>query len=177
MESIKQERLIILGHSASGKDHLRKELVKLGLKYSPKFTTRPQRDYESNGEDYDFIDYDLYVDFFEKNKIKTSQCFVINSVNWYYGITKESWNNNQVFIMTTEELKQLTQEDRKNCFVVYLKIDESIRKERLLERKDNNDSVDRRMKADNKDFEGFIDYDLCITDQEFEPQMVYDLMY
>ncbi len=173
----KSEKLIILGHSGSGKDYLRKELVKLGLKYSPKFTTRPQRNYESNGQDYHFIDYDLYVNFYETQKIKTSECFVINNANWYYGITNENWENNQVFIMTTEELKQLSKEDRLKCFVVYLKIDESIRKERLLERKDNNDSIERRMKADDEDFANFKDYDLCLTDPEFDATMVYDLMY
>lgn len=175
--STKQEKLIILGHSGSGKDHLRKELIKLGLKYSPKFTTRPQRLNEKQGEDYNFIDYDLYIDFFKNEKIKTFQSFVISGVNWYYGVTKENWDNNQVFIMTTEELKQLSKEDREKCFVVYLKIDESIRKQRLLERKDYNDSIDRRMKADNQDFDGFSDYDLCITDEDFETQMIYDLMY
>jgi guanylate kinase len=174
--SEKTEKLIILGGSASGKDHLRRELVKLGLRYYPKFTTRPQRLNESNGIDYEFIDYNLYIDLFDSDKIKTSQSFVINGVNWYYGITKDNWNNNQLFIMTTEELKQLSDDDRKSSFVVYLNIDESIRKERLLERDDNNDSVDRRIMADGEDFKGFKDYDLSITDPDFEADWIYDLM-
>ena len=53
--------MIILGQSGSGKDYLRRELINLGLRYSPKFTTRPKRELEVHGEDYDFIDYDLYV--------------------------------------------------------------------------------------------------------------------
>ena len=175
--SEKQEKIIILGHSGSGKDYLRKELTKLGLKYAPKFTTRPRRVNENNNEDYNFIDYNFYVDLHKRNLIKTSQRFVINGVNWYYGITKENWDNNQIFIMTTEELNQVPKDDRINCFVVYLKIDKDIRIERLLERHDYNDSIDRRVEADEKDFEYFKDYDLCITDHEFEPQMVYDLMY
>lgn len=172
----KQEKIIILGHSASGKDHLRKELVKLGLKYSPKFTTRPKRGHELNGQDYDFIDFDLFQDFYTNGKIKTHQAFVINNANWYYGITKENWNQNQLFIMTTEELKQIPEDERMNCFVVYLKIDKELRKKRLIERQDFNDSIDRRIEADEMDFQSFKDYDLCITDPEFEPQMVYDLM-
>jgi guanylate kinase len=175
--SEKKEKLIILGHSGSGKDHLRKELVKMGLKYSPKFTTRPVRINEIQGQDYDFIDYNLYVELFENKKIKTSQSFVINGVNWYYGITKENWDDNQIFIMTTEELKQLTDDERKGCFVVFLKIDKEIRLQRLLERQDNNDSVTRRIEADDKDFENFNNYDLCVTDHEFEPEWIYELMY
>jgi guanylate kinase len=174
--SEKTEKLIILGGSASGKDHLTKELVKLGLRYSPKFTTRPKRLNESHGVDYDFIDYNLYVDFLDSGKIKTSQSFVIDGVNWYYGVTKDNWNNNQLFIMTPIELKQLSESDRKSSFVVYLNIDQSIRKERLLERNDNNDSIDRRIMADEKDFKGFEDYDLSITDSEFDADWVYELM-
>jgi len=177
MENVKQEKIVILGPSGSGKDYLRKELVKLGLKYSPKFTTRPQRAYESNGQDYDFIDYNLYVNFFENNKIKTSQCFVINNVNWYYGITKENWNNNKVFIMTPHELSQISKEELEKVFVVYLKIDKEVREERLLERKDQNDSIQRRIEADDEDFSNFNTYDLCITDPEFEAEWIYDLMY
>lgn len=174
--SNKQEKVIIVGHSGSGKDFLRKELIKFGLRYSPKFTTRPKRINENNGQDYNFIDYNLYVSLFKENKIKTYQCFNINGVNWYYGITKENWESNQIFIMTTEELKQISESDRKNCFVVYLKIDKSIREQRLLERNDQNDSIKRRIDADEKDFENFKDYDMCITDSEFEPEMVFDLM-
>jgi guanylate kinase len=174
--SNKQEKIIILGHSGSGKDYLRKGLQKLGLRYSPKFTTRPKRDSEVNGLDYDFIDFDLYIDFAKNNNIKTSETFVINGINWYYGITNENWTNNQIFIMTTKELSQLTREERQKCFVVYLKMDKDVIKQRLLERKDYNDSIERRMIADDKDFEGFVDYDLCLTDSEFEIETVFDLM-
>lgn len=172
----KREKLIILGHSGSGKDFLRKELIKLGLRYSPKFTTRPKRQNETTGQDYDFIDFNLYQELYKRGEIKTFECFVINGVNWYYGITTENWNTNQLFIMTTKELGQISEEERKGCFVVYLNIDSQIRRERLLERKDYNDSIDRRMDADEKDFEGFKDYDLCLMDHEFDPQTVFDLM-
>jgi guanylate kinase len=172
----KQEKIIILGHSGSGKDYLRKELVKLGLKYEPKFTTRPKRSNEINGHDYNFIDFNLYREFYSDGLIKTSQSFVINNVNWYYGITKENWDENQLFIMTTEELKQIPIEERKKCFVVYLEIDKDTRRQRLLERMDNNDSIERRMEADYSDFLNFQDYDLCIRDPEFEALSVYELM-
>ena len=175
--SEKKEKLIIVGHSGSGKDFLREQLVNFGLKYNPKFTTRPKRINETNGIEYDFIDYDLYVKLHKDGFIKTSECFNIKGVNWYYGVTIQNWNENQVFIMTPSELAQLSETDRKNCFVVYLKIDESIREKRILERNDNNDSVKRRIEADEKDFEFFKNYDLCLTDSEFEPKMVFDLMY
>jgi guanylate kinase len=173
----KKEKIIILGQTGSGKDFLRKELVKLGLKYSPKFTTRPKRESETNGVEYDFIDYNLYIDLHKNGKIKTSQSFIINDVNWYYGITNENWNNNQIFIMTPFELEQIDEEELKGCFVVYLNIDLETRRERVTSRDDKNDSIERRLKADLNDFDGFKKYDLCITDPEFEADWIYDLMY
>jgi len=176
MSNVKSEKIIILGQTGSGKDFLRKELSKIGLKYSPKFTTRPKRDSEVNGIDYNFIDYDLYVSLHERGEIKTFQSFNISGVNWYYGFTKENWDNNQMFIMTPHELKQLSAEERNGCFVVYLNIDIDTRRNRILERNDMNDSVQRRLEADVQDFEGFKNYDLCITDPEFEADWIYDLM-
>jgi len=176
MKSEKTEKMIITGPSGSGKDYLRKELIKLGLRYSPKFTTRPKRVDENSGIDYDFIDYNLYSELFKNQKIKTSQTFVINGVNWYYGVTKENWDNNQLFIMTPEEISQLSEDELKGCFVVYLNIDEQTRYERILERNDSNDSISRRIASDNEDFKNFKKYDLSITDSEFEPEWIYDLM-
>ena len=65
---------------------------------------------------------------------------------------------------------------RKSCFVVYLDIDRNIRESRLLGRQDKNDSITRRLDADDVDFQDYKDYDLKITDPEFSADDVYDLM-
>jgi len=176
MSTDKKEKMIILGQSGSGKDYLRRKLIKLGLRYSPKFTTRPKRELESQGEDYDFVDYDCYVDLYNNKKVKTSQAFVINGVNWYYGITEENWKNNQLFIMTPYELKQISEEELKGCFVVYLNIDIETRRSRITRRNDQNDSIERRLLADLEDFKNYTYYDLAITDPDFEAEWIYDLM-
>lgn len=177
MENNKQEKMIILGPSGSGKDYLRKELLKFGLRYSPKFTTRPPRAQEVNGVDYSFIEESEFRELTINESIKVSETFIINGDEWRYGITKENWDKNQIFIMTCGEFNQLSEDDRKGCFVVYLNIDKETRKMRLLERKDYNDSIERRIDADDKDFEGFKNYDLSITDPEFEAEWIYELMY
>ena len=176
MSTDKKEKIIIIGGSGSGKDYLRRKLIVLGLKYSPKFTTRPKRKLEVQGKDYDFIDYDFYVDLYNQKKIKTSQTFVINGVNWYYGITEENWKNNQLFIMTPYELNQISQEELKGCFVVYLNIDIETRRNRITRRNDQNDSIERRLLADLEDFKNYTYYDLAITDPDFEAEWIYDLM-
>lgn len=175
--SDKKEKCLIIGKSGSGKDYLLRGLIKNGLKYSPKFTTRPMRSLEKQGVDYDFITDKDFFDMKDNNQIKVYQRIpVINNQIWYYGYTKESFDDNQVFIMTPHELSQLSKEDLKGTFIVYLDIDMDIRRKRITGRNDKSDSIERRLQGDEVDFKGFNHYDLKITDPEFEPEWVYDLM-
>ena len=43
-------------------------------------------------------------------------------------------------------------------------------------KKDNNDSIQRRIESDGRDFASFKDYDLLLTDENFDCNFVYDLM-
>jgi guanylate kinase len=101
-----------------------------------------------------------------------------NEETWYYGITREEFDNAQIFIMTPGEYNSLSlsEEQRKSCFVVYLDISRNIRESRLYNREDKNDSIKRRLDSDDIDFMGFKDYDLKITDPEFTADDIYDLM-
>jgi hypothetical protein len=67
-------------------------------------------------------------------------------------------------------------ETRKKCFVVYLDIERKIRENRITKRNDNNDSVLRRLDADEIDFQNFRDYDLKLTDPEFLASDILSLM-
>jgi guanylate kinase len=78
--------------------------------------------------------------------------------------------------MTPGEFKNITAEQRKGCFVVYLDIDRSVRESRLFKREDKNDSIKRRLDADEEDFKELNDYDLKVRDPEFTADDVYDLM-
>lgn len=173
---MKEEKVIICGESGSGKDYLLRGLVKLGVRYKPKFTTRPKRELEKDGVEYNFIDNTTFDDMLNSGDIKTYQKFIINDNTWYYGVSKDNFEKNQAFIMTPHEIRQLSEEDLKDCFVVYLDIDYNIRKSRLVNRKDISDKIERRLKADKIDFQGFDIYDLKVTDPEFESEWVYDLM-
>ena len=57
--------------------------------------------------------------------------------------------------------------DRKKCTIIYLDIPLEIRRKRLEERGDLNDKIERRIKADEKDFEGFTDYDIIVNNPNF----------
>lgn len=177
----KREKCLIIGPSGSGKDFLMRKLVEKGLKGCLKMTTRPQRKNEIQGITYDFVSESDFVQSINENRFLAYQTFNVTPENkepetWYYGITLQEFNESQVFIMTPGEFKNLTPEMRKGCFVVYLDIDRDIRESRLFNREDKNDSIKRRLDADDIDFGDFKDYDLKITDPEFSSDDVYDLM-
>lgn len=179
--NIKSEKIILLGRSGSGKDYLMRKLVDKGLKGCLKMTTRPQRKFEKQGVSYNFVSDNQFTELIKETKFLVYQTFNVtpkgrDPETWYYGLTFEEFNKSQVFIMTPEEFKCIKPEERKGCFVVYLDISRDIRESRLFRRKDENDSIKRRLDADDVDFKEFSDYDLKITDPDFTAEDVYDLM-
>ena len=178
---IKKEKVVILGPSGSGKDFLLRKLVEKGLKPCLKWTTRPKRKFEEQGVTYNFVDDFEFLQSINENKFLTHQEFDVtpedsDTEKWYYGITTNEFESSQVMIMTPGEFVDITEEQRKDCFVVYLDIDRSIRESRLHTREDKNDSIKRRLDSDEIDFSEFIDCDLKITDPEFNGEDVYGLM-
>lgn len=176
MANSKTEKMIICGPSGSGKDFLQRQVVAMGLRHSPKVTTRPMREGERDGFDYRFVTDEQFAGLVERGEVKTKQTFSVDGREWHYAITRPSFEEGQVFIMTPGEIAQLTPDERKAAFVVYLAIDEGVRMSRVSRRQDHNDSVARRFLADRADFEGFEDYDMKVTDPEFDPELVMGLM-
>lgn len=179
---MKSEKVIIIGCSGSGKDYLMRKLVERELKGCLKWTTRPQRKHEKQGITYNFVSDTQFTESINENKFLTYQTFSVtpegkDPETWYYGVTNEEFQRAQVFIMTPGEFSNINTELRKVCFVVYLDIDRSVRESRLLGRQDKNDSITRRLDADDIDFQSYNDYDLKITDPEFSAADIYDLMY
>ena len=180
----KSEKIILLGSGGSGKDFLMRKLTEKGLKPGLKTTTRPQRKFEVQGITYDFISENIFKDKLNKDEFLVYQEFNVtpegrDPETWYYGLKREEFNNSQVFIMTPDEFSKLDKESRKGCFIVYLDIDRDVREKRISGRGDKNDSVKRRLDADEIDFADFSkngDYDLRVTDPDFNADDIYDLM-
>jgi len=166
-------RIILVGKGAAGKDHARKMLTNFGLTYDPSYTTRPARDNEDNGIDYNFISEE---DFQGMDYLHEWYEFVkFNS--WYYGTTNEQfYGGSDIFIMTPHGVSLIKPEDRKESLVIYFDIDATIRAQRMSERKGNADSIHRRLSADEKDFKDYIDFDIKITDSRFVDMDIYDIV-
>lgn len=178
---MKNEKVLILGKSGSGKDFLLRNLIKKGLKGCVKYTTRPKREFEENGSSYNFVNESKFLELINNGEFLAYDKFEVTPKyserqTWYYGITNEDFRNSQVFIITPSEFNKISKEDRKNCFVVYLDISKEIRESRLNNRNDSNDSIKRRIEADEMDFQNFTDYDLKVSDPDFNADDVYDLM-
>jgi guanylate kinase len=160
------KRIILCGAAASGKDFLRKKLESKNFKYAVSYTTRPPREGEVHGRDYYFIDDNDAAVMIERGEFYEHVMFN----GWLYGTSVNQWAQTQdesVYIMTPTAVDGISPEDRKECFIIYTDIHIDIRRKRLESRMMPGDSLERRIQADERDFENFKDYDLRITNPDF----------
>lgn len=173
------KKIVIVGKTASGKDYLLNEFYKSHqFKIGVKHTTRPMRKNEMEGLSYHFTcntAFDLIVE--------RKQMFVYQEFNlgenkiWKYGFTNLEIENNKVFMLTPYEISFIPKDRREEFIIIYLDIDKEIRKNRLIKRGDQNDSIDRRIDADESDFYNFKDYDIKITKPNFTFKEIIEYIY
>ena len=156
-----------MGKTCSGKNAIVSELVKRGWTQIITYTSRPKRRGEKNGREYWYISEE---DF--SNKIKSGyfaewKSYDVNGKIWYYGSPIEEIieasidNKNNVIILTPKGvedvmtiLKAYVSDVHVN--IVYLYANHNTILKRLKSRRDKNDSIERRMKADDIDFKNAI---------------------
>ena len=161
-----EEKIIILGKAASGKDYLQKQLVSNGLKPLRQYTTRPKRPTEI-GDEYHFVSDEEFDSI--RHKLMSVQIFN----GWKYGFDIDEALESDVMIFSPSNFSDIVLDMRKDvrCLeiiidsnIVYIDIDENTRRERLSKRYiggNEDDSIERRLNADANDFESFdsIDWD------------------
>tara|TARA_Y100001972_G_C7643943_1_gene323519 strand:+ start:1266 stop:1745 length:480 start_codon:yes stop_codon:yes gene_type:complete len=157
-------KVILIGKAAAGKDHMRKVLEGRGFKYGTSYTTRPPREGEVDGRDYYFISEEDFKHYAENNFWYE----YVQFNGWYYGSSVEQFKETcNLFVMTPKGVSAINPIERKKCTIIYLDIPLEIRRKRLEERGDVNDKIERRLAADEKDFEGFTDFDIVINNPNF----------
>ncbi len=158
--AFKDSKIILVGRGGSGKDFMRKKLEQRGFKYCVSYTSRPKRETEKEGRDYYFRD----DTFFNNNVHKFYEIDDFNG--WKYGRTIEDFEKSSLLIMTPRGVASIKPEHRKKCFIIFIDPDREILRKRLAERNDA-DSAERRLEADDRDFMDLKDYDIRIKNEDF----------
>jgi|TARA_B110000908_G_C10259605_1_gene458188 guanylate kinase len=156
-------KIALVGAAASGKDYLRKRFMNRGFVYGVSHTTRPPREGEVNGVDYYFVSDYKFIEMIGQDKFAEWQEFN----GWKYGLFKPEFERCDVMILNAEAVDLLEPEYRDRLFVIYIDVDEEVRRERLVSRNDKDDSIDRRINADNEQFGNFSNFDCIITNDKF----------
>lgn len=156
-------KIALVGAATSGKDYLRKRFMNRGFVYGVSCTTRPPRPGEVHGEDYYFLTDEEFQANIDNGKFVEWQAFN----DWKYGLTIDEFNRCDVMILNAEAVELLADEYRNRLFVIYLNIPEEIRRARLHQRNDKDDTIERRIQADNEQFGNFLNYDCIITNENF----------
>ena len=155
-------KFIIIGKAASGKDFLQMQFVCNGWIPLRQYTTRPKRPNEV-GDEYHFVTEE------EFDSISDNLMSVQYFNGWRYGYDiKEALTSDVMIFSPANFISMHTSPDMGSMIlecsskIIYLDIDEDTRRERLSVRYvggNEDDSLERRLQADAKDFEFFDKYD------------------
>lgn len=152
--------LILCGKSGSGKDTILKRLCKRGFTPIVSLTSRPIREGETNGVEYNFVSRELFESLIRDDKLieyRTYDTLVGGEPDtWYYGLEKAAVDleNDYVVILDLNGAKNFMEYfGRENCMCVYIDVLDGIRTGRAKQRGSFDETEwNRRMEADAEDF-------------------------
>lgn len=154
---------IIMGKTCSGKNAVVSELKKRGWSQIITYTSRPKRRGEKNGREYWYISEEDFSNKIESGYFAEWKSYDVNGKTWYYGSPVDEILNaslddkNNVIILTPQGVVDVLAILKRHISnyqinIIYLYSNHNTILQRLKFRKDKNDSIERRMKADDKDF-------------------------
>lgn len=98
--------LLLCGKTATGKNTIQNELIKMGMKSVVTYTTRPSREGEIDGIDYHFITKEEFFRKKEQNFFaETTSYDVATGDKWYYGSAVEDLTDDKAIIVNPHGLK------------------------------------------------------------------------
>lgn len=157
----------LLGESCSGKDTIFKEVLKLAqqenLNIKPLIsnTSRPRRDSEKQGVDYNFVSMHQFDADYKNEKVAEYFTVKIEKINeiWVYYTNKNDIDlekSNFIKIISPSGLSQLKSQYNDNIVSIWVSCPKEIRRERYIKRNAILDSVDDRFLRDEIDFKNLI---------------------
>lgn len=155
----------IMGKSATGKDHIYRDLIKdteLGLRPIVLCTTRPMRENEKDGREYWFVDAQYLAGLREKGQVIEERVYHTVLGDWYY-FTADNGRirpeeADYLGIGTPESLVRMRAHFGDDTVVpIYIETEDGLRLERALKRERRQeqpryDEMCRRYLADDRDF-------------------------
>ena len=137
--------IILVGASATGKTEVGKKLEeKYNIKKVVTYTTRPMREHEVDGIDYNFVSNEEFKRLYEKEYFFETMHYNGN----LYGTSYESLKDDFYVILDPTGLKKYLNSNIKTISF-YLYCDECERKIRMLGRGDKAEKVEERLKVDS----------------------------
>lgn len=179
---------ILCGKSGCGKDTLLNELKKDGFIPLISTTSRPMREGEQNGREYNFTtaeDFKTRIANNEFIEYRTYNTLVNGKPDiWYYGMPKQEFdkNTNYVVILDMGGIKEfLNLYPKEDIFVCYIDTDDALREERALKRGGfDKTEWDRRAADDAVKFAEPIIKELAdarIVNNEYTVEQLKNLFY
>lgn len=152
--------LILVGKSATGKDSVARELVKLGYHKMVTTTTRPMREEEVDGISYNFISTDEFLKKYIDNEFLEVNYFDTAQGLWFYGSSLDAYryaDDKTICILDPNGLKKVIENNIPHMAILIIVSDDEIKK-RQVGRGDSEIEANRRFEADKNDFEDIINY-------------------
>jgi guanylate kinase len=154
---MKHKIVILTGKSGCGKSLIAHKLVKNGFKGVITNTTRPPREGEQNGINYNFLTEYHFLQLVKEGEMIEYHKYNTEFGVWYYGSSANNIDLNKhdyVIVLTLEGAEAYVNYfGAENCIVFYIDAPKSIREQRAKERGSfNQEEWDRRIKTDNADF-------------------------
>ena len=144
--------IVLVGGTCSGKSTVEKMLRhRYGYCGIVKYTSRPKREYEVNGQDYYFLDVKTFKKLLEEDYFVEWSVF---KTDWYYGTAKHHYADNKIVVADPDGLRQLRKEFGDEITAFYLKEDERTRLKRMIDRGDDLMECFRRIISDQGILQG-----------------------
>lgn len=164
--------IVLVGESASGKSSIEKFLVdNCGYNKIVSYTTRPPREGEVHGIDYNFITKSQF------RRLKEQEFFAETAEyrGWYYGIAKKDCTDDKVAVLTPHGLRQISKIDGINTISFYINVPRRDRLIKILQRGDDIEESYRRNLSDVGMFDGIQDEVDCVVNNHGYSRSIKEL--
>ncbi len=141
--------IVLLGASASGKTELCKYMMKeFALRKAITYTTRAPRAKEKDGVDYHFVTEEEFKAIEKRDDFVETTYYI----GHHYGSSKKEIDDDKVIIVDPTGMKAYLSLNEPSVVIFALTASKKTRKERMLARGDDEDSINNRLASDATTF-------------------------